>query len=655
MIKGVLLQNFMSYENAFIPLKNGLNLICGPNGAGKSSILLAISIVLGQTHTERSRKLSDFIRWGKNEARITLQIDNRRINGKRPFPNYRVDIVKVTRVLKKNGGYFYLVQGNKVQKNVVIKAFDRFGLNPDNMLIIMHQLMAIKFSSVSPQDKLKMLEEAIGFQSYRQHVLGASERLKKVVSEEKSLTSMLETTKETHHFWKKEHEKYVKKKKLEVRLRELQCEFAWAKVEKKENAISQLGARSDSRKKMLNTIEDRFFKAISSYEKQEASFKKIRQESRKLGEEKLEIARDESSCEVDMTWARRILQETENEISILKKEQDVRPNGNNARFLKGSEEGLMKRWYEMETMLKKLKKELKKIRNEQTSIQKQSLELEKILDKTLPELIQAKVNVEILSFKKNLLGDELKELKIQMKIMEEELEPILKEADELGPRFESIRKIIDIARDLGIAKEQFRHLASVSEDVERMYKSSTGLYGELKDKAKIVARNRKMTLIELNKRLGIWRKAMNSFLSELNVIYNNILAEVGATGLERLVNEKEMEKAGLELLVGFSGREPVSLDSLAQSGGERSVALMAFLLALQQHLISPFRAIDEFDVHMDPRNREVISHLIISSARKLGSGQYIAITPGQIRNLDENVHVIIVQNVGGSSTVSELK
>ncbi len=82
---------------------------------------------------------------------------------------------------------------------------------------------------------------------------------------------------------------------------------------------------------------------------------------------------------------------------------------------------------------------------------------------------------------------------------------------------------------------------------------------------------------------------------------------------------------------------------------------MAFLLALQQFIPSPFRAIDEFDVHMDPKNREVISDLIISSAKKLKFEQYVAITPGQIKGLDEDVHVIIVQNVGGSSTVSELK
>ncbi len=72
LIQEVILENFMSYEYARIPFKPGVNVVCGPNGAGKSSILLGISVALGQSYTERSRKLSDLIRWGKDQARVTL-------------------------------------------------------------------------------------------------------------------------------------------------------------------------------------------------------------------------------------------------------------------------------------------------------------------------------------------------------------------------------------------------------------------------------------------------------------------------------------------------------------------------------------------------------------------------------------------------------
>ena len=89
----------MSYEYARIPLKPGLNIICGPNGSGKSSLLLAISVALGQAYTERSRKLSDLIRWGEDNARVTLVFDNTPERWKRPVPRFDVDYFRISRYL----------------------------------------------------------------------------------------------------------------------------------------------------------------------------------------------------------------------------------------------------------------------------------------------------------------------------------------------------------------------------------------------------------------------------------------------------------------------------------------------------------------------------------------------------------------------------
>ena len=147
---------------------------------------------------------------------------------------------------------------------------------------------------------------------------------------------------------------------------------------------------------------------------------------------------------------------------------------------------------------------------------------------------------------------------------------------------------------------------------------------------------------------------MEKLFEELSVRYDSLLSMVGAKGRIVLKPAKEIEKSGLELYAGFKGNEPVSLDGLAPSGGERTVALVAFLLSLQQFISSPFRAIDEFDVHMDPKNREVISRLIYAAAKWSDSTQYIAITPGQLALPEESVHVIVVQNIQGSSMVKEL-
>ena len=86
---------------------------------------------------------------------------------------------------------------------------------------------------------------------------------------------------------------------------------------------------------------------------------------------------------------------------------------------------------------------------------------------------------------------------------------------------------------------------------------------------------------------------------------------------------------------------------------ERSTATVTFLLALQQFVHSPFRAVDEYDVHMDPKNREIIANLIVSSVTSLNS-QYLAITPSQLTFTGKDVHLITVQNVEGTSLIREV-
>jgi chromosome segregation ATPase len=108
-IKEVRLENFMSYGYARIPVRDGVNLIVGPNGSGKSSILLAISLAFGQIYTERPKKLSDLIKWGKESARVSLIIDNSRKNGKRTFAFSNSDNVMVSRYIKSDGSYWYEV------------------------------------------------------------------------------------------------------------------------------------------------------------------------------------------------------------------------------------------------------------------------------------------------------------------------------------------------------------------------------------------------------------------------------------------------------------------------------------------------------------------------------------------------------------------
>ena len=80
---------------------------------------------------------------------------------------------------------------------------------------------------------------------------------------------------------------------------------------------------------------------------------------------------------------------------------------------------------------------------------------------------------------------------------------------------------------------------------------------------------------------------------------------------------------------------------------------MSFLLALQQHVRSPFRAVDEYDIHMDPKNREMIAKVLLTLIKDTNV-QYVVITPSQITFAQQNANIITVQNIEGKSVVREV-
>ncbi len=654
MIREVQLTNFMSYRNASVPLEPGLNLIVGPNGAGKSSILLAVSVVLGQAYTERARKLSELIRWGEPEARITIRLDNNTAKGTRPFPQARTDQVLLTRVLKRNGDYLYLLNNKPISKTDIAEGLSRIGLNPDNMLVIMHQLMVGRFGSVTPVEKLLMLEDAIGFGDYRREVLDASSRLQKLTTEREAMSSILEGTKETYQHWQREYEKYEMKRRLESQLRDLQRELVWRRILRREASQSRLKERVSALENEARETKREFEESEVENQRAVTDITTLTSELERYREQQLRLEHERGYRSGASRWMEKVRQLIRSQEELM---SSVAGSGSS------SGDALLMESKEVKKVLSELQTEQEGIgRAESQGIQEYD-RYKKAIDETLGKLnagadllVKSRVKNEVSKFKLSLIRQQVGELETQLRLGNEELEPLRSQASQLGLPFENPRDLQLISQDLTGVQDKLRPLAHLSEEVERMYKTYGDVYEGLRKKATVVEQNRADVLGELRERFERWRGVMEKMLNELSDRYNALLSEVGGRGLIVLRASKDIEKAGLELHAGFKGNEPVSLDGLSPSGGERTIALVAFLLSLQHFISSPFRAIDEFDVHMDPRNRETVSRLIYVAAKANETNQYIAITPGQVSLPgEENVHVIVVQNVEGSSLVKEMK
>jgi chromosome segregation protein len=279
--------------------------------------------------------------------------------------------------------------------------------------------------------------------------------------------------------------------------------------------------------------------------------------------------------------------------------------------------------------------------------------LEGSAGKVSDELLEQRVKLALLEFKRANAIVNLKDIEKSLKEADESLSLAVQKAQESGERIVAVKSAGDIQDEIRLTDGHLAALADVSEDIERQYESYSKLYLELKEKVQLVAENREKTLAEVKTRMQSWRTVMENLLERVNVEYQRIMTQTSATGVVQLSNGQDIEAAGLEIMVGFKGGKPIALDAYTQSGGERTTATMSFLLALQQHVRSPFRAVDEYDIHMDPKNREMIAKILLATIKD-ANAQYVVITPSQITFAQQDANVITVQNIEGKSVVREV-
>ncbi|MDA4128330.1 MAG: AAA family ATPase [Thaumarchaeota archaeon] len=651
-IKEIILENFMSYEYGRIPLKGGLNLIVGPNGAGKSSILLAISVALGQVYTERSRKLSDLIRRGKDIARVSLVFDNTQKNGKRPIPYSKSDTFMLSRYLRKDGSYWFEADYKEIDKSEVVRLLREFGMNPDNLLIIMHQGMIEELGAVSAQQRLKMVEEAVGFSDYREQILFAENELNGLTSEETSMSQLIENANQALEYWKQIYDRFLEKKNLTEHRALLEKELVWSTEAKLVKSLQSVEDRLTGKVKSLANLKDQQKDVEEEASKSHQTLLDKQVELRKLYGALIRAEKERSRDEATRDTTKRIHDELEGLSKTIDELIADKQGQKDAKRLRELLDYLLDREVKGVEEASRRKSELDR---EVSSLQPEIGRIDDTIRRSIDTYISLRVRSEVLSYRIKVTESEIRELERSSREYKDELERLRPDLEKAGSRIETQRQPYEISEELKLVSAHLQKLQDVPEEAEKIYNDYSGNIEELKVKLLKLQDNKKVLLGELESRKKVWKDALTRLLEGINPDYQAILAATDATGFVRLEEAGDIEDAGIQLNVGFRGTAPTTLDPFTQSGGERSVALMAFILSLQGRVISPMRALDEFDIHMDPKNREAMFKMILSHIKGKQGSQYIVITPSILTVFDRSAHVITVQAAHGATEVRELR
>lgn len=677
LIREVILENFMSYEYARVPLKEGVNVVCGPNGSGKSSLLLGICVALGDTYTERSKKLSDLIRWGSETARVTLILDNTvGENGYRPVPQYNMDEITLTRTLRVDGKYGFRVNQRNVTKAEVMGLLRTYGFDPTNMLIIMHQAMPSKFANINPKERLQILEEAVGFDTFREDVIEAKKKLSGVLSEEESLGNLLNQARETLNYWREQNERLQEKKQLEKRQTFLQQEMAWSRVMSMEEQVEKLQEQLKDTEKELFEAEEEMEQNTKLIVDSEQMLQNLRTQREDLIEKRIESERIVGVSEHSINTAKDRLNQLEDNI-LESNQQRRRFETSYKNLLNQLEMGPTKlddyfklfeeleetqvETYEnlsnqfhtqrntIQTQLETYTRQLTTAEEEAQKIVTEINQLRGRIDKANDQYIDSRINLALLKDRRQRLNRRVEALKAEMDRANRDLNDAEAEALIKGQRIETGRTGEEILNEIRKTQGILMGMSNIPDEAEEMYESYNETFKEIQQRIEEVKENRRKILKEIEERNKKWRQVTEKLLDDVNIRYKKLLKRLQANGEVRLIDSHDIEEAGLEIFVGFKGAPPSRLDPYTHSGGERSSSVMAFLLSLQQNVLSPFRAVDEFDLHMDPQNKEAVSDFIVQTMEGTDD-QYMAITPSQITFKEKDVHIIMVHK---TETVSE--
>uniref|UniRef100_A0A7N6BEC9 Structural maintenance of chromosomes protein 5 n=1 Tax=Anabas testudineus TaxID=64144 RepID=A0A7N6BEC9_ANATE len=186
---------------------------------------------------------------------------------------------------------------------------------------------------------------------------------------------------------------------------------------------------------------------------------------------------------------------------------------------------------------------------------------------------------------------------------------------------------------------------SVVDEYNRREQEIKHLEKELEDKSNALNAYRQ-NISEAKER---WLNPLKQLVEQINDKFSDFFRSMQCAGEVDLhsENEEEYDKYGIRIRVKFhSSTQLHELTAHHQSGGERSVSTMLYLMALQELNRCPFRVVDEINQGMDPVNERRVFDIVVRTACKETTSQYFFITPKLLQNLQyaEEMTILCVHN-----------
>lgn len=169
--------------------------------------------------------------------------------------------------------------------------------------------------------------------------------------------------------------------------------------------------------------------------------------------------------------------------------------------------------------------------------------------------------------------------------------------------------------------------------------------------AKLEADNKELQrcLADIDDLKGKWLPTLRNLVDQINETFSRNFQEMAVAGEVSLDEHgTDFDQFGIHIKVKF--RQTGQLQVLSahhQSGGERSVSTILYLVSLQDLTNCPFRVVDEINQGMDPINERKMFQQLVRAASQPNTPQCFLLTPKLLPNLEYSEACSILNIMNG--------
>jgi len=441
-------------------------------------------------------------------------------------------------------------------------------------------------------------------------------------------------------------------KDLEVRRKEF--------TGKLEILVKELEARTKE-KEELDAKQKEVISEIEQHEKRLDELDKIKEEKGKvlLKGTKKELAQEVRSLEKEISTLQEetlglrsefeamikkieLLEERRNEIStkIETITNQVNTFKNSIEEMKQSRSKYRDELKALMNVEEQISGKIKDLADERDGLYKKKVSAENELDKISTRIESYHDLISRANYRTPTLDDEIKEIEQELKLYNVEI------TDKKLPNVEALKDTVNSI------EASMKELEPVNMRALEEYEHQSERKNKLDEDVKHL-KDQKKNLVKLVDEIVVKKKdRFYEVFDQVNKNFKEIYAQLSEGGEAELQLEdsEHLFESGLTIKARPRGKKVLLLSAL--SGGEKSIASLGFIFAIQHYDPSPFYVLDEVDMFLDGVNAEVVSRMI---KQKSDYSQFIMVSLRKVALKEANhVYGVTMRETGVSEMIGNI-